>query len=207
MDELNLTRSLGFDGVDLGHFEVVLFRLVIATLLGASVAYRWWRKLMRDSTPPPRESAQAQTLVAVAGALMVAVIGNSTARAFGLLGLGAFIRFRSGIKDPRDAALMFVVIGIGMACGHGAIPIAVVATLFVSAVLVIFDAGPRAPVTPAQRAGILPIPKVMIEEKGDQHACFDGEGPGAEGGERRTARRGEVRVDPGGAGVGAGRLR
>jgi len=72
------------------------------------------------------------------------VIGQSTARAFGLVGLGGFIRFRSGIKDTRDAAVMFVMIGIGMACGLGAIPMAIVATLFASVVLAIFDAGRRA---------------------------------------------------------------
>jgi len=126
------------------HFETILIRLVVASVLGASVAYRWWRRLMPTALPPARESAQAQTLIAVAGALMVAVIGDSMARAFGLVGLGAFIRFRSGIKDPRDAAVMFVMIGIGMACGLGAVPIAVVATLFVTAVLVVFDAGQRA---------------------------------------------------------------
>jgi len=143
MHNLNLGSTLGFEGVTLGHFEVVLLRMVIAALLGAWVAYRAWRKLMRNTLPPSRESAQAQTLIAVAGALMVAVIGDSMARAFGLVGLGAFIRFRSGIKDPRDAAVMFVMIGIGMACGLGAVPIAIVATLFVSSVLLIFDAGQR----------------------------------------------------------------
>src|SRR4029078_10651891 len=91
-----------------------------------------------------RETAQAQTLIAIAGALMVVVIGQSTARAFGLFGLGGFIRFRSGIKDTRDAAVMFVMIGIGMACGLGAIPMAAVATLFASIVLAIFDLRPRA---------------------------------------------------------------
>ena len=39
---------------------------------------------------------------------------------------------------------MFVMIGIGMACGLGAVPMAVVATLFASVVLAIFDAGRRA---------------------------------------------------------------
>ena len=136
--------TLGMHDLIAAHFEIVLIRLVVASVLGASVAYRWWRRLMPNALPPARESAQAQTLIAVAGALMVAVIGDSMARAFGLVGLGAFIRFRSGIKDPRDAAVMFVMIGIGMACGLGAVPIAMVATLFVTAVLVVFDAGQRA---------------------------------------------------------------
>jgi uncharacterized membrane protein YhiD involved in acid resistance len=143
MHDLNLGHSLGFDDVTFGHFEVILVRMVIAALLGAWVAYRSWRRLMHHTLPPSRESSQAQTLIAVAGALMVAVIGDSMARAFGLVGLGAFIRFRSGIKDPRDAAVMFVMIGIGMACGLGAVPIAIVATSFVTVVLMIFDAGQR----------------------------------------------------------------
>src|SRR5256885_8655007 len=128
----------------LARFEVVLVRLIIAAALGSFLGFRLWRRLIPTALPPAREVAQAQTLIAVAGALMVVVIGHSTARAFGLVGLGGFIRFRSGIKDTRDAAIMFVMIGIGMACGLGAIPMACVATLFASVVLAIFDLGRRA---------------------------------------------------------------
>ena len=139
-----LESSLGMDSLDLGHFEVILLRMLTAALLGAFLGYRLWRRLLPSTLPPARETAQAQTLIAIAGALMVVVIGQSTARAFGLVGLGGFIRFRSGIKDTRDAAVMFVMIGIGMACGLGAVPMAIVATLFASVVLAIFDLGRRA---------------------------------------------------------------
>jgi len=131
-------------GMDLARFEVILLRMIVAGMLGAFLGYRLWRRFLPNMLPPARETAQAQTLIAIAGALMVVVIGQSTARAFGLVGLGGFIRFRSGIKDTRDAAVMFVMIGIGMACGLGAIPLACVATLFASAVLAIFDLGRRA---------------------------------------------------------------
>jgi len=136
--------SLGMDNLDVGRFELILLRMVIAGMLGAFLGYRLWRRLLPNTLPPARETAQAQTLIAIAGALMVVVIGQSTARAFGLVGLGGFIRFRSGIKDTRDAAVMFVMIGIGMACGLGAVPMAVVATLFTSIVLAVFDVGRRA---------------------------------------------------------------
>jgi len=136
--------ALGLGSLDTAHFEVILLRMMVAGLLGAFLGYRLWRRLLPNMLPPARETAQAQTLIAIAGALMVVVIGQSTARAFGLVGLGGFIRFRSGIKDTRDAAVMFVMIGIGMACGLGAIPMAAVATLFASVVLAIFDLGRRA---------------------------------------------------------------
>src|SRR3954471_4716443 len=136
--------SFSIGSADMARFEVTLLRMITAGLLGAFLGYRLWRRLLPNTLPPARETAQAQTLIAIAGALMVVVIGQSTARAFGLVGLGGFIRFRSGIKDTRDAAVMFVMIGIGMACGLGAVPVALVATGFVTAVLVVFDAGRRA---------------------------------------------------------------
>jgi Domain of unknown function (DUF4956) len=144
MSPFDLNDTLGLDTMGTARFEIVLIRLAIAALLGAFLGFRPWRRLLPNALPPAREVAQAQTLIAVAGALMVVVIGHSTARAFGLVGLGGFIRFRSGIKDTRDAAVMFVMIGLGMACGLGAVPMAVVATLFAGIVLALFDVGRRA---------------------------------------------------------------
>lgn len=154
MDSFQLGRALGTPDLSMGHMAEVILRLLVAVILGGVVAYRPWRRLTGGRVAPPRaESAQAQTLIAAAGALMVAVIGDSMARAFGLVGLGAFIRFRSGIKDPRDAAVLFVMIGIGMACGLGAVPLAVAATLFVSLVLALFDLRAR-PSSRSLRVGI-----------------------------------------------------
>jgi uncharacterized membrane protein YhiD involved in acid resistance len=139
-----LRKALGLDGVSAAHFGEILLRLSIAAVLGAFIAYRPWRRFLTTVPPPRVETAQAQTLISMAGALMVVVIGDNMARAFGLVGLGAFIRFRSGIKDPRDAAVLFVMIGVGMACGLGTIPIALVATGFAIAVLFLFDATGKA---------------------------------------------------------------
>lgn len=135
----DLKDALGLQ-VDPQHFGEILIHLAVALFLGALLAYRPWRRMMRHAPKVAIEQAHAQTLIAVSGAVMVAVIGDNIARAFGLVGLGGFIRFRSGIKDPRDAAVMFVMIGVGMACGLGAIPIAIVTTTFVGAILIVFDA-------------------------------------------------------------------
>jgi uncharacterized membrane protein YhiD involved in acid resistance len=118
----------------------LLMRFTLALVLGAFLAYRPWRKLMPAALPMPSETAHTHVLIAVAGAVMTTVIGDSMSRAFGLVGLGGFIRFRSGIKDPRDAAAMFVMIGVGMACGLGAASIALCASLFFGGVLLVLDA-------------------------------------------------------------------
>lgn len=136
----DLGQAVGLGALDTAHVGDVIVRLAVAALLGAVLAYRPWRRLFAHKKRLRAETAQAQVLIAVAGAIIVAIVGDSLARAFGLVGLGGFIRFRAGIKDPRDAAILFVMIGVGMACGLGFVPIAVVVTLFVALVLAIFDA-------------------------------------------------------------------
>lgn len=125
--------------------QVMLFRLLAAALLAAIIAYRPWRLLLDGAPRMASDTAQAQVIIAVAGAVMVIIIGDSVARAFGLVGLGAFIRFRSGIKDPRDAAVMFVMIGMGMAVGLGLYVIAAVTAAFVGSALAVLDMADRSP--------------------------------------------------------------
>lgn len=89
-------------------------------------------------TKKGREMLKAQVLVCMAGALLVVVIGDgedASARAFGLLGLGSFIRFRTSLKSPADTSVFFLLIGIGMACGVERPLAALVGTLALMALL------------------------------------------------------------------------
>jgi hypothetical protein len=117
---------------------VMLPRLMAAVLISTVLALRPWRLLTRKPLPKA-EMMQAQVLLCTAAAVITAVIGDSTAKAFGLVGLGSFVRFRSGLKDPRDAAILFLMIGLGMACGHGSLGLAGVGTAFVAALLLVLD--------------------------------------------------------------------
>lgn len=113
---------------------LLLARLACAITLGAIVA---WRPLVRRPVKP--EVRHALLIMTVAAAMVVVVIGDSMARAFGVVGLGSFIRFRSSIKDPRDVTLFFLAIGTGMACGLGAVPVAAAGVGVVWALLIALD--------------------------------------------------------------------
>jgi uncharacterized membrane protein YhiD involved in acid resistance len=128
-------------------------RLLAAVVLGSVLALRPWR-LLTGKPLPRSEMVQAQVLLCAAAAVITAVIGNSTAKAFGLVGLGSFVRFRSGLKDPRDAAILFLVIGLGMACGHGSLGLAGVGTAFVGALLWVLDCFDKKE-APAQKQRLL----------------------------------------------------
>lgn len=118
--------------------STLLLRLAVAVALSTGLSLRPWRLLMRR--PLPRaEMVQAQILLCAAAGVITVVIGDSVAKAFGLVGLGGFVRFRSGLKDPRDAAILFLVIGLGMACGHGALVLAAAGTACVATLLVVLD--------------------------------------------------------------------
>ena len=63
------------------HLAVVALRIGVTLVLAGFLAYRPWRAVLRR--PGVRhEIAQAQILIAIAGAVMVAIIGDSVARAF-----------------------------------------------------------------------------------------------------------------------------
>lgn len=132
------------------HVGTIVTRMLAAVAIGAVLATRPWRYLLRRALPKA-DMIQAQVLLCTAAAVITAVIGDSVAKAFGLVGLGGFVRFRSGLKDPRDAAILFLMIGLGMACGHGSLALAGVGTVFVAALLLVMDCFNKEEKAPKQR--------------------------------------------------------
>jgi len=76
--------------------------------------------------------------------LVIMVIGNNLARAFGLVGAMSIIRFRTAVRDVLDIVFIFFSLAVGMAAGVGLYAVAVTGTVFiclVAIVLVTFNFG------------------------------------------------------------------
>jgi hypothetical protein len=114
-----------------------LLKLVIATLVGIIVT-AVHKKYHRDR-PLTRSLQQAQILLCVVGALVMIIIGNSTARAFGVAGAAGIVRFKTPVEDPKDATILFMLIGLGMATGVGLIEVVGLGTVFLCIVMVFLD--------------------------------------------------------------------
>lgn len=61
----------------------------------------------------------AMIILSMVTAIVIMVIGNNLARAFGLVGAMSIIRFRTVIKDTRDIVFVFFALAGGMAAGAG----------------------------------------------------------------------------------------
>lgn len=134
--------------VDLGLEEsalpqaplLALVKLVAAAGIGLLVTFVH-RPTTRDK-PLSRSMEQAQILLCVAGAMVMIIIGNNIARAFGIAGAASIIRFRTPVEDPKDITILFLLMALGMAAGLGAFAVAGFATAFLCVFLLLLDRMP-----------------------------------------------------------------
>lgn len=68
--------------------------------------------------------------------VVIMVIGNNLARAFGMVGAMSIIRFRTAIKDTIDIMFIFFALAIGLACGVKLYAIAIFSTIFICLVFI-----------------------------------------------------------------------
>lgn len=79
----------------------------------------------------------AIVLLSIIAAIVVMVIGNNIARAFGLVGAMSIIRFRTAIRDTMDLVFIFLSLALGMACGVGLNAVALSGTLMTGLIVII----------------------------------------------------------------------
>ena len=121
----------------LGNPLFELAKLVASAVIGmlVTIVHRQYRH--ERSANPALD--QAQVLLCISGALMMIIIGNSVARAFGIAGAASIIRFRTPVEDARDITILFILMGLGMAAGLGALAVAGLGTLFLCAMIPILN--------------------------------------------------------------------
>ena len=179
--------------VTVGRFQpfIELGKLVAAALIGILVTavHQARRRAIAQGS---RSMEQAQMLLCVSGALMMIIIGNSLARAFGIAGAASIIRFRTPVDDPKDVTILFLLMGLGMSAGLGAFAVAGLGTAFLCLTLVGLDLmvkqqtrlmsveivaeRPHVPV-PARRGSLRPQPDRLRAARDRAVGRGDGEVP------------------------------
>lgn len=69
---------------------------------------------------------------------MVIVITSNVVLSLGMVGALSIVRFRTAIKEPLDIAFLFWSIAVGIVLAAGLIPLAVIGSLLIGIVLLVF---------------------------------------------------------------------
>jgi uncharacterized membrane protein YhiD involved in acid resistance len=112
--------------VGVGDF---LLRLLVAWLAGQAIG--WFYSWSHGALSYSQNFVQAQALLSMVVCVIMSVVGDSLARAFGLGAALAIVRFRTPVKDARDTVFLFLSVAVGMASGTGMIGLALAATVVV----------------------------------------------------------------------------
>ena len=83
-------------------------------------------------------------IIAVITAAIILTIQSNIVVSLGMVGALSIVRFRTAIKDPMDLAFLFWSISAGIICGAGFAGIAVVASLFVTVLIILFSSSFKA---------------------------------------------------------------
>jgi uncharacterized membrane protein YhiD involved in acid resistance len=112
----------------------ILRNLLLALLCGLLIAVFYVAVTGRYNQS--RQFLNALVVLAMITAIVIMVIGNNLARAFGLVGAMSIIRFRTAVKDVQDIVFIFFSLAIGMAAGVGLGRVAFLGTVLVGLVAV-----------------------------------------------------------------------
>lgn len=71
--------------------------------------------------------------------MIMMVIGSNIALSLGMVGALSIVRFRTAVKDSRDTVYIFWCIAVGLSCGVSIYDIAIIGTIFVALVILLFS--------------------------------------------------------------------
>lgn len=129
-----------FDVQDLsGTFSVGDIAIALALSFVLSSAIGWVYRATHRNVSYSQSYVQTLVILGMIISLIMLVVGSNIARAFALVGALSVIRFRNAIKETRDVGFIFLVMGVGMACGTRFYTLAIVATVAICLVVVVMQ--------------------------------------------------------------------
>jgi hypothetical protein len=114
------------------HPEFIL-RLFLS--LGLAVVCAWaiaWHPRRSSLMDPLTDLEEQKTLIllGMVGAIVAELSGSSQTLAFVIFGIGALLRFRTVLDNPKLVGKAITVVIVGLACGMGSWAMAVFVTIF-----------------------------------------------------------------------------
>ncbi len=134
-----------WEGFASGKLQITDILICMFTVLLLSIyiffVYRW---ITRNTFFSKNFSLSLIALSVIVAAVILTIQTNIVI-SLGMVGALSIVRYRTAIKDPMDLVFLFWSITIGIICGAGFALIAVIASLILSIILIIFSkmSGPK----------------------------------------------------------------
>ena len=97
-----------------------------------------YKKTYRGVMYSPGFGTTLIALTMITATVILAVTSN-VVLSLGMVGALSIVRFRTAIKEPMDIAFLFWSIAVGIVLAAGLIPLAVLGSLFIGVVLLVFS--------------------------------------------------------------------
>ncbi len=109
-----------------------VFDLLLSFVLGTFVA--WLYGMTHRGLSYSRNMVHSIVLLSMIITMVMLVVGDSIARAFGLVGALAIIRFRTVVRDARDTTFIFLALAVGISVGAQQHAVALIGTVMIGIV-------------------------------------------------------------------------
>jgi len=119
---------------------VSLFDMALALILAFGVGLFIFLIYKKTYSGVMYSSSFGVTLVALTmiTTLVILAVTSNVVLSLGMVGALSIVRFRTAIKEPLDIAFLFWSIAVGIVLAAGLIPLAVIGSVVIGAVLLVF---------------------------------------------------------------------
>ena len=132
----DIFKSSYLENVSAIDIPDMIIALVLAFLVGLFI-YVIYQKTYRGVMYSASFGVTLVALTMITTVVILAVTSNAVL-SLGMVGALSIVRFRTAIKEPLDIAFLFWAIAAGIVLAAGMIPLAVIGSIVIGAVLILF---------------------------------------------------------------------
>lgn len=129
----------GYASVRIDVAQIVI--CMVITVLVAAYIFLIYRMVNKNAFYNRNFNLSLIALAVITAAVILTIQSNIVI-SLGMVGALSIVRFRTAIKDPMDLVFLFWSISVGIICGAGFAVVAVVASIVITVIILLFDRVP-----------------------------------------------------------------
>lgn len=142
MDIINLLETSLFKGYSSSELNINTIFICIGFAAIISTFVYFIYKMVKNSSFYNKYFNLSLIALSIITASVIITIQSNVVVSLGMVGALSIVRFRTAIKDPLDLVFLFWSISIGIICGAGYAMIAIIASIVLSIIIILFDVMP-----------------------------------------------------------------